>query len=481
MFGRSCCFSLKSVGRIYIAVVGMLNIENFRASGVDNKHIYAIGLSDKLVTIHSQQLRALCLAKLLNDEIQDPEKKNNICIIGGGIAGLTLSLELVKYGWRDINILERLPDFLGIQNGCDTRWVHPGIINWPEQGSDQGYSDSGDLSWDASTASDVTFGIEKKWMEFIQKETTKSEKMKGRPERIISTHVGITYIHGRINQSDCTIEWIRDSRVRPLGFRGSKTNNSEINDYSYVVFATGFGVEASSRNSYWRNDDLGQMHIDGIQRGYLVSGLGDGAISDILRLTTRNFRPDRAIKQIPQLDDLKDLLLEIKQESEKSDVDLIDLLLAERNKISKGIREKWNQLLKHFLQMKREDTKVFVHHNSTEGFCSAFNKSPASFLNKLFLFILHQNGMFQYLDASSLIGGGLVNHDDSMSEILKIAECYGIKNNHIIIRHGVDRLNIVKSILSGKEDLVFREQSYQFCLEYYRENIKNGNIISCCS
>jgi hypothetical protein len=79
-----------------------------------------------------------------------------------------------------------------------------------------------------------------------------------------------------------------------------------------VVVAVGFGVEPPasglSLDSYWENDKLEQS-VRGAQplKRYLVSGLGDGACIDVLRLTYANFDHGRFAMAIARLNDLQRL------------------------------------------------------------------------------------------------------------------------------------------------------------------------------
>lgn len=428
-----------------------MKIENFRLK--DTPNAYAIGLADNLITIHSQQTRAICLARLLTDELKKTDTpRRSICIIGGGIAGLTCALELIENEWSDITILERMPDLLAVQNGCDTRWVHPHIINWPDEGSEKEKSDNGILDWTASTASNVTYAIEQDWMRRIKEILERTSQ--GRPDRILSLHVGVTYIHAKIVGSEVEIEWIRDSSVRPMGFKGSKICDSEKRKYERIIFASGFGIELESKHSYWRNEGHGQLHIDGLQRSYVVSGLGDGAISDLLRLTTKHFRPDRAISEMHQLQYLKKTLTSIKSKSQTHKFNLIEELLASSHGKGQDGRN-WRELISNFGSLKREDTKVFLYYNGANGFSAAFNESPASFFNKLMLFILYRNGAFQYIDSSAT------------DDITAFATRHNIPQENIILRHGVDRRKIVHRILQKDlADISFESQPYEDCKKY---------------
>ncbi|MGE6321223.1 FAD-dependent oxidoreductase [Pseudomonas oryzihabitans] len=428
-----------------------MNIDSFRISGMNN--IYAIGLSDSLITIHSQQTRAICLARMLSMELEGKKSpKKSICIVGGGIAGLTCSLELLQQGWTDITILERMPDLLGVQNGCDTRWVHPHIINWPDAGSENEKSDNGVLDWEASTASNVTYQIEKDWLSGVNSLINKSRR--GRPDRVLSLHVGVTYIYMRIVGSEVEAEWVRDSSVQPMSVKGGKVCNSEKRKYDYVVFASGFGIEQNSKYSYWRNEGYGQLHIDGLQRSYIVSGFGDGAISDLLRLTTKHFRPDRIIKEMSALEKLRPQLQGIKNRSALEGFDLMGEFLSSSQ--SKGIvGGHWKDFIENIGARKRQDTKVYLQYRLREGFSAAFNQSKASFFNKLMLFALYKNGAFQYIDGS----GG--------DDVYEFASRNDIPKENVILRRGVDRQEIVQNMLEQNPgEVLFKLQSYSDCKKY---------------
>lgn len=442
-----------------------MNLSNFSAINLSN--VYGIGLKDNLITIHSQQTRAICLAELLTDDLKAQGRDlRSICIIGGGIAGLTCALVLLKNGWTDITILEQMPDLLAVQNGCDTRWVHPHIINWPDTDSEIHTSNNGVLDWSSGTASNVSYEIEKNWMAEVKTILEKTSS-KGRPDRILSVHVGVTYIHAEVQGAEINIEWIRDSSVRKLGFKGSKSCDSERRKYSHTVFASGFGIEHSSTHSYWRNEGLGQLHIDGLQQAYMVSGLGDGAVSDLLRLTTKNLRPDRITSEIKQIKNLADEFRRIKKkvdlqneandslpDAQRISYDLMsELLQSSQQKGPQGVN--WRELLLKFSDLKREDTKVILFHKSNDSFSVAFNKSPASFFSKLLVFILYRNGAFQFIS------------DAKCEDVFELAKKYKVPESNVIRRHGVDREAIVQRILHNSNGPVkFSKQSYMNCKKF---------------
>jgi hypothetical protein len=59
-----------------------------------------------------------------------------------------------------------------------------------------------------------------------------------------------------------------------------------------------YGLERDDAISYWRNEELGQPSLDEPQRAYLVSGQGDGAMIDLLRLRISQYRQDRILEEL---------------------------------------------------------------------------------------------------------------------------------------------------------------------------------------
>ena len=55
-----------------------------------------------------------------------------------------------------------------------------------------------------------------------------------------------------------------------------------------MIMAVGYGLEKDNTLSYWRNDTLGQPSLAEPHRTYLVSGQGDGAMIEVLRLRISN-------------------------------------------------------------------------------------------------------------------------------------------------------------------------------------------------
>lgn len=420
-------------------------LESFKAT-TGGEPIYAIGLADNLVTIRSQQLRAICLAELLHSATPLLERKS-IAIIGGGIAGLTLSARLLQLGWVDIRIFERLTDLLAVQNGCDTRWIHPRIIDWPLSGSKVDQSELPILNWKTDTASNVSYEIEASWQKIVDSYSVKQANAnggvrRGKFPRTISVLLGVTHLKISMGSSNSrgrqkaknhpVVEWIRDTKVSNRKIDGDTAQPSGQESFSKVIVATGFGVETGASDSYWRNESLGQLNIDGAQRRFLVSGLGDGAISDLLRLTTRNFRPDRVVNELS----LSALEVFLRSQTKNDPLKALDSLNTSRKRSLQAAKEDLHCLVDYFSDRKRDDTYVVFHAVGTLGFREAFRRSTASTLNKVFLYVLYKNGAFQYMESAK------------RGEEEMVAANKDVPSENIIRRHGVDRKKVVSDLFA---------------------------------
>ncbi|WP_157650584.1 hypothetical protein [Burkholderia ubonensis] len=451
-----------------------ITLDHFKATD-GGEPIYAIGLADSLVTIRSQQLRAICLAELLHSATPAQDRKN-IAIIGGGIAGLTLSARLLQLGWADIRIFERLNDLLAVQNGCDTRWIHPRIIDWPMSGSKASGSNLPILNWEADTASNVSYEIEAGWQEIVDNCTIRVESTgggikRGKLLRTISVLLGVTHLKISMNPANLrgrkrvknppVVEWIRDTKVSSRKIDGDTVQPSGQRSFSKVILATGFGIETGARDSYWRNESLGQLHIDGAQRRFLVSGLGDGAVSDLLRLTTKHFRPDRVVDEL-SLDNLETYL---RNQPKGNLLKTLESLNTSREKSLHAAKLELNGLTEYFSDRKRDDTYVVLHFIGHLGFRKAFQSSTASTLNKVFLYVLYKNGAFQYVESAN------------KGEEESVAAGKDVPRTNIIRRHGVDREKVVRDLFAthktstGQEypKISLRAQTTDSCEQYLEE------------
>ena len=263
--------------------------------------LFLIGSFDTGVTVWNQQVRALNLARALieqgfflcntdPDAPPDPATIKEIAIVGGGFAGLTLAAGLIKKRVNArITIFEQRDTLLPLQQGSDSRWLHPHIYDWPRDGSEAGVAMLPVLNWTSARASDVVVQVLNDW------------------KRIAAEHEQLAiYCNARHLQIDrceprsgrLRIEWVAERRA--IDGMGNDANSGAMGasaDYDAIILAVGFGLERSSESSYWRNETLGQPSLDQPRRTFMVAGQGDGAMIDLLRLRISQYRQDRILEE----------------------------------------------------------------------------------------------------------------------------------------------------------------------------------------
>lgn len=254
--------------------------------GTGNLHV--LGSFEKRVTLWSQQHRALNLVYALHHEgLLGPGKY--VAVIGGGVAGLTAAAAAVQKG-AEVLVLERQPELLHLLQGNHTRWVHPRIYDWPLPGSEDAHAGLPLLDWEAGLAGDVCEQI------------------------LTGFHRAAPGCRLALGVEDLQIADGPGPRRRLHWTAGSE-------EFDLVIFAVGFGIERTVKDllpvSYWRDDSLHQPEVEPGTRIHLVSGCGDGGLTDLLRLRLTQFRHEHMVREFASgadLDVLKQRLLEIERE-----------------------------------------------------------------------------------------------------------------------------------------------------------------------
>ena len=254
-----------------------------RARPYQDRNIFLVGTFERAITIHRQQVRALNLIyAIVNSRkwitVPKLERDSPIAIVGGGAFGVTAAAAAACVGF-DAYLFERHQSLLPLQRGCDTRWVNPRYYDWPANGSETRYSRLPILEWEAGTAGQVAADIEERFWKIAE---------------------------GKKNRLHCfrevfvNVEHINDGRD---GFEVTYNRPADQNvlRFDAVIYAVGFGVESSASPSYWRNDELSQIEL-GLKAGekthYVVSGTGDGGLTDVFRLTIRDFRHEHILSDL---------------------------------------------------------------------------------------------------------------------------------------------------------------------------------------
>jgi hypothetical protein len=252
--------------------------------------VYVLGCFARYVTIYSQQVRALNLIDALC-KAGHLSRRSEIAIIGAGIAGLTAAAGAAVRGVK-VRVFEmedapsKAQGLMPLQRNSRQRMVHPHIYDWPIasqlQDGDKLPSKAGFsiMDWEADIASDVVRDLEKKFEE-IRQATGDRIHLEANPVRglRIEPH----------EQPPVLVYW---------------DGHEERAVFTAVILAVGFGREKGmgSSLSYWTDDGL-----DGVEAKHgkwLVSGYGDGALTDLMRLCTADFKHSTVlsefIKAVPE-------------------------------------------------------------------------------------------------------------------------------------------------------------------------------------
>jgi FAD dependent oxidoreductase len=353
--------------------------------------LYLVGIFARGVTVYSQQIRAFnliwalveqgTLACKLKEDAPDPGKRASIAIIGGGFAGLTAAAALIKKGVHaDITIFEHRDTLLPLQHGSDTRWLHPRIYNWPADES--AVADLPLLNWTAARVSDVAAQILLAWSELV--------KLKQK-QLIVYCNAQHLQIHERgAGEQGLTIEWVGDKRNYDGSVDKLHASTGETKTFDHVIMAVGFGLEKDNTLSYWRNDTLGQPSLAEPHRTYLVSGQGDGAMIEVLRLRISRYRQDRILDEliVPQLGLYKAVKALQKKYSEPAP----DLFAAFES-LERDEPNEFAEVREQLTRRLRRDTDVILH---------LYKRRFAELFEDKALKIAFQNRLLIYLQVRGL-------------------------------------------------------------------------------
>lgn len=404
---------------------------------VDGSCLYVVGTFDVGVTVFSQQTRALNLAwSLIESELlaagPAPRKKEpRIAIVGAGFAGLTLAAGLLKKEVHaHITLFEQRDTLLPLQQGSDSRWLHPRIYDWPRTGSQSSVAMLPVLNWTAARASDVVVQVLSQWRNLEQYLNKKN----------ISLYCNARHlqVHESTGRGSClTIEWVGEQRCALDGTSLGGLQSSPIGasaDFDAVVLAVGFGLEKDGVLSYWRNETQGQPSLDEPKRTYLVSGQGDGAMIDLLRVRISQYRQDRILDEIfagqdTLLEKIQQLHKEYGQHSHKAKL-FSDLEAMETEPSTKA---QFHSALESLRRRLRRDTDAILRLE-VRKLSQLFDPSTSriSFQNKLLVFFLYKCGGFV---------------PSNLREETLVAQ-HHISPDRIIRRHGTMRDALLQDMLS---------------------------------
>ena len=256
-------------------------------------NVLLLGAFAKYATIYAQQVRALNLVAALvrGGRLSG---RSRVAVVGGGIAGMTAAAAAAVAGAGSVSVFEREPSLMRLQRNCEKRFVHPHIYDWPSPRAMDNNAGLPIMNWEANTAAHVVGQLEQAWDE-------------------TKLRVG-----ARLNKPVCGITEIE--LLSGDGPTSTLSIDQTRHQFDVLILAVGFGVESPAHGfSYWSDDDLGAPEHERKGQRWLVSGIGDGALTDLMRLCIRDFQHAKVLAAVDETtrNQVGALLLEAEQGSQE--------------------------------------------------------------------------------------------------------------------------------------------------------------------
>ena len=228
--------------------------------------VYFLGAFDRRITFYSQQVRGLRLAHALDARglIVSTDK---IAVVGAGAAGLSFALCAALLGYN-VTLYDPANAALQLQS-ASRRLLHPHIYEWPNVGSLDDRAGLPLLDWKSGTGGLVCGNLQSDFSAAVTK----------------LAHLQF--------QAECKLVAM-EKEGADWRLTIDQKGTEQTRRFRKVILAMGFGEEFPCGDAepvaYWKPSGVGTAAIEP-QSGasYLVSGNGDGGLTDILSLLIREF------------------------------------------------------------------------------------------------------------------------------------------------------------------------------------------------
>jgi hypothetical protein len=392
--------------------------------------LYVIGSLERGVTVYKQQVRAHNLAWAIS-ELQTANQfpaVESIAVVGGGITGLTFAACMLSlFQNASITVFEQLWDLCPLQQGADNRWLHPKIYDWPAAGSRAPAASLPVLNWSEGRASDVARIVVSEFGRYSQRFDAAQDRLK--------VYIGLGYL--RITAAERQIAWMGNRAQRVDSFFRAGEPEGDSAKFDIVAVACGFGIESRVAKyptpSYWRNEQIGQPLLDGTREMFVISGYGDGALTDLFRLTIERFRQDTILVELFQKH-LKEVENHFAARPEAElNANVFDLFVQSERDWLRDARDRLSVRL-------RKDTRVVLHIKGKDGGTKSFREvfgPHSSFLNRLLTFLLYKCGAFS------------ISLDDLQKSIIR----HQVPAGNVLCRYGSDTMGHLRRIFIDFEHI----------------------------
>lgn len=239
------------------------------------------------VSIRDQVVRANYLVEHLAAS-GELAQTTRLLVLGAGAAGVMATVAAVRRGVADVTLVEKSGTVMPLQARTQTRWLDPVQYDWPAGQwamNEWPVPETGSRRFTAVSAPfpPLRSAIAEDWALNFQNRAAKT--MGSAVKTLYHTEAGM---------------WFRSLPGFSVPLTNVNTGAKTTIDADLIIFAAGFGTEHAAvpdatnpPHDFWGLDfwspdkfELPDMGITARTNGVLVSGGGDGALQDFVRLTT---------------------------------------------------------------------------------------------------------------------------------------------------------------------------------------------------
>jgi len=377
-----------------------------------DRGLHFVGAFDRRITFYSQQVRALRLAHALSRP-GNLRPTDNIAVVGAGAAGVTAALGLALLG-NDVMLYDPAASILQLQS-ASPRLLHPHIYEWPGLGSLDDRAGLPVLDWSANHGGTVCTQLQ---ADFGAAEM-RLQNLTFKPAHILTS----------LDRAGA--RW-----------RLGLTTNGTVNyrQFDHVVLAIGFGDEISCGAAvpvhYWKQNSTGSAAAEPHSPAtYIVSGNGDGGLTDLLNLLVQDFDHVGFTRRF--LNYFSDDALRVTTEAACAGVAAGDDLETAFITHLLPLFGEWG-VLDRLSQLLRSDRKVTINSSGP-----LFAAAKAAQLNQVMVFAV--------LEAAKQVGRPVQRSSGHVTDVVASAGGFQVSGlsvegvpltetlEHVILRHGPDR------------------------------------------
>lgn len=373
----------------------------------DTEPIYILGCLERRVTIYSQQVRAIELARsLLESGAVRPNGR--VAIVGAGIAGLTLAATLAMAAPAlRIVLFERESDVLHLQARARDRFVHPHIFDWPSAEAAQSRARLPLMDWEAGDAQAVAESLRNQFDSLIR--------------------------HGNVElRTNATVDGLH--AVGP-DLQLSVSGTRMADEFDAVVLSIGFGYErrATPRNpSYWAPSPLTAAFLPRNPGDLIfVSGNGDGGLADFTLAAFDGLPHQMLLQTVLDHDDTAIALRLLTELDERAWADpAFDLFNAYSNELVHELRP---NLLRDMRDKLRPKCRVIFHCEHTQLF-----RRETALINRFVAFLaIHTDRVYRRNAIETICGVALHSIADDSDEV-QLVDGRQVRPTLRLLRFGPD-------------------------------------------